>query len=193
MPSLANLVSALDERQLAQRLGRHHDEARLSYRLYANTVADVREFERVIGDYYNHHQAVCVTSGGRLPMHEAVRRAKAILADSARRHHLTLNNVVANAIDGTNGGMRSILDDICEALKAEAIENFIMEVIDYEIEFNDWPQKVAVTRQLMSLFGDHLPAELKHEPAERFAHDYRELIRSVVDQMRSTSSLFRKL
>ena len=73
--SMGRILAELDERYIAREVGIPHDEARLGYVLSRNTVSDFREFERIIGDYYNHHFSRSISHGGRLSPTEAVGRA----------------------------------------------------------------------------------------------------------------------
>ncbi len=50
MSAIDAILRELDEQYIAGEIGIPHDEARLSYRLDRNTVADYREFERIIAD-----------------------------------------------------------------------------------------------------------------------------------------------
>ena len=65
MASIRTLLTALDEREIARRVGLPHDEARIRYRLERNTVDTFDQFADGIGDYYNHH-VVASGAGGAL-------------------------------------------------------------------------------------------------------------------------------
>ena len=71
MPSITGLLNELDERNIAQRVGLLHDDARMRYPLNSNTVADFDEFSNTVADYYNYHFTVCVSRGGHLSRSEA--------------------------------------------------------------------------------------------------------------------------
>jgi len=55
MGTINSLLSALDERVVAQRVAIKHDEARMQYHLPSNTVASYDEFSDITADYYNYH------------------------------------------------------------------------------------------------------------------------------------------
>lgn len=192
MAAIDHLMSALDERQIAQRVALPHDNARMRYPLQSNTVSDFDEFSNGIGAYYNFHfQAI--TNGGSLSRSEAAGRAKEILEQQLRRQHGDIVSAFNDAHDGTNGGMRAILDMIAEGLKIEYIERYIREVFDRIVAPNAWEMKVEIIRQFIQRCGSYLNSAIDTGCPERYAQNYQVLIRSYVDSMRHTSSMFRRL
>jgi hypothetical protein len=115
MAVIDSLLVALDERQIAQRIGLRHDEARMRYQLRRNTVANFDEFSDIIADYYNHHFTKCVSGGGSLLRSEAAGRAKEALEKEYRRRDGDIVTAFNDAHDGTNGGLRVVLDLLAEA------------------------------------------------------------------------------
>ena len=95
--------------------------------------------------------------------------------------------------NGTNGGMRVVLDKLAEALKAESVERYIREMFDRHVAPNAWEQKVEIVRQFIRYCGTNLGSAIRAEQPECYAQNYRELIRSYVDSLRRTSSMFRRL
>lgn len=192
MAAIDHLMSALDERQIAQRVALPHDNARMRFPLTSNTVSDFDEFSDGIGAYYNFHLQA-VTNGASLPRSEAVGRAKEILEQQYRRRNGDIVAAFNDAHDGTNGGMRVLLDTIAEGLKYEFIERYIRELFDRIIAPNAWEMKVEIIRQFIQRCGAYLATTIETDRPERYAHNYQELIRSYVDSMRDTSSIFRRL
>ena len=193
MAAIDNLLSALDERILAQRIGLRHDEARMRYPLQCNTVDAFDEFTATITEYYNHHFR-SVSNGGSLSRADAAGRAKEILEREYRRRRN--GDIVAafnDAHDGTNGGMRVVLDTIAEALKTEFVERYIRDVFDRHVAPNAWEDKVEIIRQFIRQCGANLSSSIRSHQPERYAHNYQELIRSYVDSLQRTSSIFRRL
>jgi hypothetical protein len=191
--SIHSLLSALDEREMARRVGIPHDEVRMRYALRSNTVSSFEEFSRVLGDYYNYHFTSCVARGGSLSWDEAVGRAKELLEREYRRQNGDIATAYHDAHDGTNGGLRSVLDKIAEALKAESVERYVREAFDRHVAPTDWPQKVSLIRQFIAHCGVYLASSISTQEPERYAHDYRELIRSYVTALQRTSAIFRRL
>ena len=193
MAAIDTLLAALDDREIAQQIGLPHDEARMRYPLHSNTVADFDEFSDVIADYYNYHFGECVSRGGSLSRAEAAGRAKEILDKEYRRREGDIVSAYNNGHDGTNGGMRVVLDTITEGLKAECVERYIREVFDRHVAPNVWEDKVEIIRQFIVRRGDILASSIRENQPERYAQNYEELIRSYVKALQGTSSIFRRL
>ena len=193
MAAIDNLLSDLDERVMARRIGLRHDEARMRYPLHCNTVDSFDEFSTVITDYYNRHFCA-VSNGGSLPRADAAGRAKEIIEKEYRRRHN--GDIVAafnDARDGTNGGMRVVLDTVAEGLKTEFVERYIRDVFDRHVAPNAWEDKVEIIRQFIRQCGANLSSSIRADQPERYAQNYQELIRSYVESLQRTSSIFRRL
>ena len=193
MTSIGNLLAELDERTIANRIGIRHDEARMRYPLTSNTVKNFDEFNQIISDYYNYHFSICVSQGGSLLRSEASSRAKKILEREYRRSNGDIVTAYNNSVDGIDGGLRQVLDIICEGIKTEAIENYIRDVFDRHVRPNSWKQKVAIIHQFINRCGVHLSSSIRTDQPERYAQNYQELIRTYVNALKTTSSIFRRL
>lgn len=193
MSTLQNLLTALDERTIARRIGTPHDEARMQYALRSNTVSGFDDFSWVIGDYYNYHFTRCVSGGGNLSRSEATGRAKEILEREYRRTNGDIVSAFNDCHDGTNGGVRAALDRICEAIKAESVERYIRDVFDVLVAPNAWEDKVELIREFIAQCGMNLGSSIQADKIERYAHDYQILIRSYCRALQQTSSVFRRI
>ena len=193
MNTIETILHELDERAIAQGVRIPHDEARMSYGLSRNTVADFREFERIIGDYYNHHFTRCISHGGRLSSSEATGRAKELLEGEYRRRGEDLVNAYNDAHEGINGGMRAILDLIADRLEDEAVERHIRGVFDRYVQPNSWEDKVELIRQFLARCGQDLSSSVRADQPERYARDYQELIRAYRDALQRTARSLRRM
>jgi len=193
MASIDSLLDELDERMIAERIGIPHDEARMRFPLKSNTVRDFDEFGDVVGRYYEHHFAACVSSGGRLSHAEARGRAKEILEREYRRRNGDIVSAYNDAHAGTNGGLRILLDLIADALKAETVERYIRDAFHRHVAPNAWEQKVDIMRQFLSRFGPQLGPTIDVSRPERYAREHEELIRAFVRALQQTSLVFRRL
>lgn len=193
MGSLSSILEQLDERYIAKKISIPHDEARGSYRIATNTVSDIDSFRKIIGDYYNYHFTNCVSNGGFLSATEAQGRAKEIIESNYRNHGSDFVGAFNDAHDGTNGGLRIVLDKIAEQLKMEAIERHIRKVFDDEVKPNSWEDKVDIIRQFINRYGQDISQHLDTSKPERYASNYADLLRAYVDSLKRTSSLFRRL
>ncbi|MBI4659761.1 MAG: hypothetical protein HY735_13050 [Verrucomicrobia bacterium] len=193
MSLIRDILDALDERTIAEQVGRTHDEARMGFALAGNTVDSFPAFSRLIGEYYNHHFTRCVSRGGRLSASEAEQRAKEILEKNYRKQGGDIVMAFNDAHDGTNGGLRVILDQIAEDLKTEAVERYIRSVFDRYVLPNSWKDQVDVVREFMAQSGFLLGRSIDAATPERYARDHQTLIRAYVDGLRQTSRVFRRL
>jgi len=130
MSSINSLLNALSERTIAQRVGIPHDEARMQYALRSNTVSSWDEFCEAITDYYQYHYCRCVAHGGRLSRDEAAARAKDLIDRAEKRHQRDIVTAYRDAHDGLNMGLRGVLDQLADGMKAEAIDLYVKEEFD---------------------------------------------------------------
>jgi hypothetical protein len=193
MTAIESIMSALEERNIARVVGIPHDEARMRFRIESNTVSTFNQFTEIIGNYYNYHFANCIAEGGSLPPHEARGRAKEILEREYRRRNGDIAAAFNDAHEGTNGGMRVILDTIADALKAESVERYMREIFDQYVAPNSWEDKLEIIRQFIARCGLELSTSIHKDQPERYAQNYRELIQAYVQGLRQTSSIFRRM
>ncbi len=191
--SIRNLLAELDERTIARKVGIPHDEARMSYSVRANTIGSFDEFSRLIGEYYAYHSAAVVSRGGMMARSEAASRAKKLLEREYRRQGGDIVTAYNDAHDGTNGGVRHVLDTLAEGLKAESVEAYVQDVFDSYVAPNSWEQQVEIIRQFIAQCGIHLASSIRADQPERYARSYRELIDAYVTALQRTSSIFRRL
>lgn len=193
MNTIDHIMIALDERNIARVVGTTHDEARLRFPLQRNTVRSFDEFSNVTGEYYAYHFSHCVAQGGRLSPADARGSAKELLEREYRRRHGDIVTAYNDAHDGTNGGMRVILDVLADSLKEEAIARYVRDVFDRYVAPNAWENKVRLIEQFIDRCGAQLASSIRPDQPERYAQNYRELIGAYVQGLRQTSSLFRRL
>jgi len=193
MVYIAGLMDELSEKTIAQKIGIPHDEARMRYPLQSNTVRSFEEFSRIIGDYCNYHFTSCISLGGTLSASEAVGRAKELLEQEYRRKGGDIVTAFNDSHNGTNGGLRVVLDTIAEGLKAESVERHIRDAFDRYVAPNSWELKVEIIKQFIRECGAFLSSSIKIDQPERYAQNYQELIRSYVTALQNTSTIFRRL
>jgi hypothetical protein len=193
MVSIQHLIAALDERTIAQQVGLAHDQARLRFPLERNVVDDFDEFANVIGEYYAYHFTTCVSNGGSLSPANSRSQAKQIVEQEYRRRNGDIASAFNDAHDGTNGGLRTQLDVLADALKAESVARYTRDVFDRHVAPNRWEDKVEIIRQFIARFGALLGNAIRADQPERYAQNYEELIRAYVRALQQTSSVFRRL
>jgi hypothetical protein len=192
MSSISSLLSALDERSIAGSIALQHDEARMRYPLHSNTVQNFDEFTAIIGDYYNYHFSTAVSFGGSMGSGASASRAKELLEREYRRRGGDIVSAYNDAHDGTNGGMRHVLDILAEGIKGEAVEHYIRDTFDRHVSPNSWEQKVSMISQFITQSGPFLSPSIHSHQPERYAQNYEELIRAYVKALQETSSVFRR-
>ena len=192
MGDINALINALDERAIAKKIGIKNDEARMKYRLRSNTISNFDEFSRIIADYYNFHFTKCVSGGGSLSTTEAGGRAKEIIECEYRKRGGDVVAACNNAQDGTDGGMRAVLDVIAEGIKAESVERYVRDMFDRHVAPNSWDDKVDIIRQFIRHCGGQLSSSIRSSQPEAYASNFEGLIRSYVAALQQTSSMFRR-
>ena len=191
MSVLDRVLSELDESYIIENITKKHDEARIQYHLRSNTVSDDTEFDDVIADYYNHQFSQCFSSG-ELSRSEAAGRAKEIIAQEYRRKGRDKLHAYDDGKNGYNGGMRAILDTIMEYLKGEAIERHIRDVLDRYVAPTSFDEQVAIVSEVISRAG--LSSQyIDASRPERYARNYDELIRALVESIKAQAAKFRRL
>ncbi len=192
MTSIKGLLAELDEKVIAKAVI-HHDEARMQYVPRTNTVSDFDDFSDIIGDYYNYHFTRCVSRGGNFPRVEAVGQAKEIISQEYRKRNDDITAAFNDAQYGTNGGLRHILDIICERLKARSVEQYIRDVFDRYVKPSSPEDKMEIIRQFVNQCGSEFSSSLQTDRYDYYAKNYEELIRSYVTGLQRTSTIFRRL
>jgi len=151
------------------------------------------EFEDFIADYFEFHYGRCVAPGARLSRTEALGRAKEILEREYRRRRSDIVGAFADARDGTNSGLRGVIDALADGIKADSIRYYATEQFDSRVAPHDYEAKVEIIRQFVARFGAQLGDAIQRNRPERYAQDYRQLIEAYVEGLRQTSSIFRRL
>lgn len=187
------LLQSISEPQTARAVGIRFDSARMRHPAIG-PITGLPSFENAISDSYAYMFTTCVAPGARMPKYESCGRAKQIVTEEYRRHGLTYGNACDDAITGTNGGIRRIIDLICDTLKAESTALYIEHVFDSLVAPTDWDAKVSVIREILGHFQPILTqgGSATTRP-EQYAHDYKKLVRVIVDAQRRVEQHTRRL
>jgi len=192
MTDVENLFRELEEAVIARRVGTKHDEARMQYPLTSNTVSSFDEFISRAADYYNYHFQK-VHHCGPLTQFDAESQVKDIIQQVYRNYDGDIVSAFKDCTDAVNGGCRSLLDRIADAMKYRHTEQYITSVFDRYIQPNDWAMKVEIIRQFINVYGAYLGSDIEKDQPERYAKDYHTLIRSYIDGRKKTSAHIRRL
>ena len=171
------VVAQINEHTLAQKFGAI-DAARASFVLESSKVKSYEELINILQAYYIHLQRCSGFSPGKPEISEA--RSEAIkLLKSAFYNKGGDKAALVRARDGTEGGIRSVLDMLTEYYKAEKQDAYISRVFKDAIADMDWHQRVECMRAIIREVGRFLPEEIKKQPAERFARS-DEIIETII-------------
>lgn len=192
MNELESILREIGERELNLTVGAPHDNFRMSHVLKRNTVGDYREFREVTGDYTAKHCAFTGLGSG-LAAFEAQELAKELLTRGYDRDGKSYADVCEDAIEGTNGGMRKILDMLCDGLKARSMGRYVENVFDRFIAPNSYDDRVEIVRQLFARFGDLFPSTINRNRPEEYASNYKILAREIVNARRRLASAGRRI
>lgn len=177
MSCFASLLYDLDPKVIAQRVEAVHNAARAQYQARTMRPASYRDFEEIIGDYYNFHVSRCMVTAGWLSHADAISAAKAILErEYGPRGQGAITGAFNDARCGTNGGLRRILNTIAESLRNQAVKYHVRDAFDRNVAPYKCKARVGIIRQFLAHFGRHLPTSIRIDVPERYADNYEELI-----------------
>jgi len=187
------VISMIDEQALAQEVGIPVDSARGSYTLTSSTVDTYEEFLDTLQSFFIHLQHyIGPGTTGSLGTADARQQTIALLQRTFRDKGGD-KAAVAMARDSAMGGMRSILDACTEQLKAERRAAYIQRVFRDALDASNWDESVRFMRGAMKRLGPFLPAELRNEPAERFAENWEVIVQAYVQSLDRIGQLLRTM
>jgi hypothetical protein len=191
LAKINEIFKAISDGKLAE-VGRGHDDFRMRHSLEKNTVDSFQGFENSIGDYFKKHYDECFTRGGDIPLEIAISKAKQTISQAYRRKNGNITTAFTDCKENLNGGLRVVLDLIADSIKQEAIEMYIRQIFDSNINPTEYDEKLSIIKEFIHHYGYCLSPSIKTGNPNRFANDYEELIRSFVNNLRGTSSLFNR-
>lgn len=195
MPSLPALRAELSPRAIALGVTQRYDDARALYQLNTNMVADYEAFCSLIGEYYNYLFVRCISNGARLPTPEARSRAQEILARGRRGEGRADVQAFYDVHNGLAGGLRGVLDQISEGLKAEAVDRYVRAVLDRHVRPYSMEDKISITSQILAEV-DPLAALTPATSGSRsdpldYATAYERIVRAVLRSAQQVDSAVR--
>lgn len=184
MSRLTDVLYALDERTLARKAGRPHDEARSRIPVMANTVPDWDALRQAITDYGRAHLGY--TRGGNYPDHMIYGYVVEALTEIyGPGWHVPVSR---HAIDGTQGGLKGVFDAIAEGWRRQEIRLHAEYVLDSQVNHLAWEERVEMIRELFDLCRGHLSPNLRLAEPEAYANDCGKIIASYVAWRNGTFS-----
>ena len=176
------VVSQLNERAFANKYGILIDSARSSFVLRSVTVDSYEEFIDTIVSFYIHLRCYI----NKMPVESInpdISRNEAIqlLQSTYRKEGCEL--AFQGAVDGVAGGMRVLLDRLTEEYKTQQQSKYFNRVLTDALNSLQWTERVEFMRSAMKRLRKFLPDDIADEPAERFARDYEQIVKTYVESM----------
>lgn len=203
MVSIQAVVTALDERTIATRVARKHDDFLLTHRVRNPRPRTFMEYVQTIGEYYGAHFSTCIAGGGAMSPARSQEEAKAIIHRQYERRDEDIVAAYNDAAEGTNGGLGSHLQMIRDALKHQDIELYVNHIFDTHVPPGGagaegdqaYQDRLELIKQFIARFGDQLADSIDIAHPERYASrsEYKTLIRAYVEAIDRAGKQFRRL
>lgn len=186
------VLAAISADALAQRIGLPIDTARATYQLGTVTTSSYDEFRQVYSSFHLH--LLRHVRSGSMPVDQStVARDALDLVEQAFGRDGGLAGAMAEARDGTRGGLRFLLDVMTEFFKRDQQAKEISRVLKEAIDPLDWVGKVAFMKELLDRLGRQLPPAIRDQPAERYAKHVEFFVQKYVESLEGVSRLLRAL
>jgi hypothetical protein len=180
---VSELIAAMGVDHLTRAIDIAIDGARASFVIESSSVRTSAEFSAIIESFYLHLERFTGRGGGPVAINEARANALEVLARAFSRSG-GLAAARAQAISGTQGGLRVVLDQLTEQYKAERQHAHTTALLD-RVERMNWDARVAVveelTRRCPSLVS---PEEAAYGPS-RYAAEVQQMLRNYVQSLNS--------
>ena len=185
------VIGMISESALAQKLHIPIDSARSSFILEKSTVASWEEFDKTVVAFYIHLQRYLSPNAIESLDHQEAKTKALALLERTFRNHGGHQQALAQSIDGTRGGLHSVLNIITEQFKSEQQANYIQRVFTDALSPLDWDGRVDFMRAALGRLAPCLPDEIRTQSPERFAHDYEVIVQTFVQSLDKVNQLFR--
>lgn len=163
------IVSMINEQALAEKFG-IIDSARACFALSSPEIETYQSFIDILEAYIIHLQRH-IGSSFEMPNTDASRNKAVELLKKTFYNKGGDKAAFVRARDGTQGGIRSILDMITEQCKAEKQDAYIDRVLKDAIPDMTLDERVKCIQAIMKKIGQFLPEEIRNQPPKRFARN----------------------
>ncbi len=191
----AALEAVLDEISadtLARRIGLPIDTARAVYHMDTVITESFDEFSEVVASYYLHLLRHTRSVPAGTEAHAVSAKALGLLEEAFAKQG-GRKAALAEARDGTHGGLRFVLDAMTERFKADQQADYVRWVLKQALDPDDWDATVAFTAALLRRLAPDLPAEIRALPAERLANHYESIVQAYARSVETVRVLLRTL
>lgn len=158
----------------------------------ASTVETHDEFVDIMTRFFIHLQRHITPDGGHIDQDQATTEAFALLKRVYPKKQ-DYNGMLQDKKDGTNGGLRGILDTVTMFLKEKTHAKHVMRVFKGTIDPLEYLDRVQLIACIQRRFTAILPNDITSQPPERYTEDYEEIVQIVAESLASLETYFRRL
>jgi len=189
---LNTLLVELDPRTLARKVGIPVDSARASFVLDSCVVSTGEEFLETITSFYLHllrwtRQVVEPAD----PHSGAVEAVK--LLEKAFSRKGGGKAAQAEALDGSQGGMRFVLDALADQYKADEERDYTNCILKETLDSLDYERRLALMAEVIEFLRPHLPDDLGHLIPEQLVGEERTVILRLLGSITNMNNLLLSL
>jgi hypothetical protein len=162
------------------------------YRIGSMAIRDYEEFLDTVVSYYICIMRYTEKAIDPIDFEMAGRDALHLLEEAFANKggHMT---AFINARDGTNGGIKYVLDLMANQLKEKEIEKHIQAVIKLSVDPLNYDEKLQLIASLLKRIGNLLPREIASLPPERLVTHFEVLVRQYIKATDDLKSIFQSL
>jgi hypothetical protein len=147
------ILRLLDQSRINRDVLMAHDEARETFRLPTMRARDAREFKWIVTTYYQHH--VRHAGQGTASEEEAFGEAKRLLDTVYTKDPFQegYNVALRMGLDGSQGGLRDVINQIADTLKARHLQKYMDHVYFDHINPLSKTENMELSRAFYHRFG----------------------------------------
>ncbi len=174
--ALDHLIGQLGARELAVHVDGPINKARASFTLKNSTVRDDTNLIEIIGSFLVHVRVI----QGKIETAPDMKSLSAEVIDLTSRTFTGngIEQALAIAKSGVNGGIRAILDEIATQMIREETRNYIRYRVALVCPPDDYHLRVRILDELNDRFRMYLPDEWQTKPTEHLARNLETLLES---------------
>ncbi|MBK8945375.1 MAG: hypothetical protein IPM32_08910 [Ignavibacteriae bacterium] len=167
------------------------DEARAKYTLDKNQVETYEELIETISSFYLF--ILKETNNSNMNIDEEKLQIEALnLFRKTYKYKHEYQQAIVNALNGFEGGIRTILDDITKYIKTDTKENYVNAVIN-EIDPTNYEIKKSLIQEIMSREKGDLKIDKELLISDKYIDDYIEIIRTYSQSKEQLNKIFARL
>ncbi len=185
------VLSELNEDALTL-IGLPIDTARASYLMESVTAESHDAFLETITSFYVHLMRHIGMISDPIDWNISGGEALALL-QRAFSGDGGFNKALSQAIDGTKGGLRAILDIMTAQFKREEQEKHVNMVLKTALDPLKFEDKIGLITELLNRLSPHLPPDIVSQPPERYAGHYETIVKAYVQSMDQMKSVLHSL